>query len=54
MPKLAVILASTRDGRQGPDGVFHGPEPLDKAASTMLDELARWSSALAGLRAGAR
>jgi NAD(P)H-dependent FMN reductase len=34
-----------------PGGTFRGSEPLEKAATTMLDELARWSSALRPLRA---
>lgn len=33
------------------DGAFHGTDPLDQAAKTMLDELVRWSNALAVLRA---
>ena len=32
------------------DGVFVGTQPLEQSATTMLDELARWSSALAVLR----
>ena len=32
------------------DGVFRGSEPLEKAAVTMLDELFRWTDALAVLR----
>ncbi len=32
------------------EGAFHGSEPLEKAAVTMLDEMARWSKALGALR----
>jgi NAD(P)H-dependent FMN reductase len=32
------------------DGVFAPPEPQEKSMKTMLDELARWSTALATLR----
>jgi NAD(P)H-dependent FMN reductase len=35
----------------GPDGAFAGGEANDKAAGVMLDELVRWASALAPLRA---
>jgi NAD(P)H-dependent FMN reductase len=33
-----------------PAGVFRGSEPLEKSATAMLDELARWSGALRPLR----
>jgi NAD(P)H-dependent FMN reductase len=33
------------------DGAFHATEQFEQAAKTMLDELVRWSSALAVLRA---
>ncbi len=36
------------------DGVFHPAEGLDKAAVTMLDELARWGNALKSLRISGR
>jgi NAD(P)H-dependent FMN reductase len=36
------------------EGVFAPPDTQDKAASVMLDELLRWTNALAGLRAGVR
>jgi NAD(P)H-dependent FMN reductase len=32
------------------DGVFTPGEPIEAAAQTMLDELARWSTALSPLR----
>jgi NAD(P)H-dependent FMN reductase len=35
-----------------PSGVFRGSEALEKSATTMLDELVRWSGALKVLRAG--
>ena len=34
--------------------VFRGGEPHDQAAATMLNELARWTAALAGLRPRAK
>jgi NAD(P)H-dependent FMN reductase len=34
-----------------PSGVFRGSEPLEKAATTLLGELLRWSGALRALRA---
>jgi hypothetical protein len=35
------------------EGVFHAPEGLDASATTMLESVARWSDALATLRAPA-
>jgi hypothetical protein len=32
------------------NGVFKGSETLEKASATMLDELLRWTEALAVLR----
>jgi hypothetical protein len=47
---LQVVIASTRQGRKGASVVFSPEETHDKAATTMLNELVRWTEALSTLR----
>ena len=47
IPESVVIAAVTQHVR---DGVFHADEAHAKASHALLDELARWSTALATLR----